>query len=65
MCMQRWNICIPHFMEELPSLYWIPKSHKKLCLDSRFIAACNKCTTKSLSSLLQSVSKKVLLLHLK
>ena len=25
--LKRWNICIPPVMEELPTLYWMPKLH--------------------------------------
>ena len=38
-------------MEELPTVYWMPKLHKSL-YGSRFIAVSNKCTNKPLSSLL-------------
>ena len=49
--MKRWNINIPLDMEELPSVYWLPKLHKNP-YGNRFIAASNKCTTKPLSRLL-------------
>ena len=49
--LKRWNIRIPPVMEELPTLYWMPKLHKNP-FGSRFIAASNKCTTKPLSTLL-------------
>ena len=28
--LKRWNICIPPVMEELPTLYWMPKLHNNL-----------------------------------
>ena len=49
--MKRSNINIPLDMEELPSVYWLPKLHKNP-YSNRFIAASNKCTTKPLSTLL-------------
>ena len=41
---QRWNIYIPPLMEQLPTMYWLPKLHKNP-YGSRFIAASNKCST--------------------
>ena len=38
-------------MEQLPTLYWLPKMHKDP-IGSRFIAASSACTTKPLSQLL-------------
>ena len=49
--MKRWNINIPLDMEELPSIYWVPKLHKNP-YGNRFTAASNRCRTKSLSRLL-------------
>ena len=46
-----WDILIPSDMQQLPTLYWLPKMHKSP-YSSRFIAASNKCTTKPLSCLL-------------
>ena len=51
--LKRWNIGNPPVMEELPTVYWMPKLLKNL-YGSRFIAVSNKCTTKPLSSLLDS-----------
>ena len=45
------NIVVPPIMEELPSLYWLPRLHKNP-YSSSFIAALNRCTTKPLSELL-------------
>ena len=45
------DINIPPDMEELPSVYWLPKLHKNP-YGNTFIAASNKCTTKPLSRLL-------------
>ena len=47
MDMSKWNISIPSAMEELPSLYWLPKLHT-YPYGSRVIAASNKCPTKPL-----------------
>ena len=49
--MKSKSISIPHEMEQLPCMYWLPKLHKTP-FGSRFIAASNKCTTKPLSRLL-------------
>ena len=57
--MKRWNINISPDMEELPSVYWLPKLHKNP-YGNRFIAASNKCTTKPLSRLLTNCVKTVL-----
>ena len=54
------NILVPPTMEELPSLYWLPKMHKTP-YGSRFIAASNRCTTKPLSGLLTACLSTVLL----
>ena len=40
--MQSKGITAPSIMEELPSLYWLPKLHKTP-YGSRFIAALNRC----------------------
>ena len=48
---KRWNVSIPPVMEELCTVYRMPKLHKNP-YGSRFIAASNKCTTKPLSTLL-------------
>ena len=48
-------------LQQLPSLYWLPKLHKTP-YGSRFIAASNKCTTKQLSSIL-TVCLSAVLLH--
>ena len=50
---------MPLDMEELPSIYWLPKLHKNP-YGNRFIAASNKCTTKPLSRLLTSCLSTVL-----
>ena len=49
----KMRISVKENMEQLPSFYWLPKLHKTP-YGSRFIAASNKCTTKSLSSTLTS-----------
>ena len=45
--------------EDLPSFYWSPKLHKNP-YGKRFIAASNKCTTKSLSKLLITCLAKII-----
>ena len=60
---KHWNIGILPVIEELPTVYWIPKLHKNPC-GSRFNAASNKCTTKPLASLLTTCLT-ALLVHLK
>ena len=57
--MVRNEIEVQEQHEQLPSLYWLPKLHKKP-YGSRVIAASNKCTTKRLSSLLTSCFKTII-----
>jgi len=52
-CLRGWNIGIPSDMEQLPSMYWLPKLHKTP-YGSRFIAASSKCSTRPLSGLLMT-----------
>ena len=57
--MKHWNINIPLDMEELSSIYWLPKLLKNL-YSNRFIAVSNRCTTKPRSRLLTSCLSTVL-----
>ena len=43
-------------MEQLPTMYWLPKLHKNP-YGSRFIAASNKCSTMPLLGLLTTILK--------
>ena len=52
------SMCINVVHENLPSFYWLPKLHKNR-YGQRFIAASNKCTTKSLSKLLTTCLAKI------
>ena len=47
------NIVVMPELQHLQSFYWLPKLHKQP-YGARFIAASNKCTTKTLSKLLTS-----------
>ena len=49
--LKQWNIAVSGELQQLPTLYWLPKLHKNP-YGSRFIAASCKCTTKPLSKLL-------------
>ena len=53
------NIDVEPEHEDLPSFYWLPKLHKNP-YGKRFIAASNKCTTKSLSKLLTTCLAKII-----
>ena len=53
------NIDVEPEHEDLPSFYWLPKLHKNP-YGKRFIAASNKCTTKSLSKLLTTCLVKII-----
>ena len=56
---QKVNIVVEPEHEDLPSFYWLPKLHKNP-YGKRFIAASNKCTTKSLSKLLTTCLAKII-----
>ena len=57
--MTKVNIDVEPEHEDLPSFYWLPKLHKNP-YGKRFIAASNKCTTKSLSKLLTTCLAKII-----
>ena len=52
--MTNLNITTKDDLNDLPSLYWIPKLHKKP-YKARFIAGSSKCSTTALSKILTSV----------
>ena len=56
--MTKVNINVEPDHEDLPSFYWLPKLHKNP-YGKRFIAASNRCTTKSLSKLLTTCLAKI------
>ena len=56
--MTKVNINVEPEHEDLPSFYWLPKLHKNP-YGKRFIAASNRCTTKSLSKLLTTCLAKI------
>ena len=56
--MTKVNINVEPEREDLPSFYWLPKLHKNP-YGKRFIAASNRCTTKSLSKLLTTCLAKI------
>ena len=58
--MMKNSIDVDSEHECLPSFYWLPKLHKTP-YGTRFIAACNKCTSRRLSSLLTSCFKTILI----
>ena len=49
----KYNIILKDYQEKLPTLYWIPKLHKRP-YKARFIANSTSCTTKRISILLTS-----------
>ena len=56
--MTKVNINVEPEHENLSSFYWLPKLHKNP-YGKRFIAASNRCTTKSLSKLLTTCLAKI------
>jgi len=62
--MSKYGITIPKNMMKLPKLYSIPKMHKQVP-KQRFIAASNKCSTKSLSNIITKCLKLILAQHRK
>ena len=53
---KRFGIQIEEKSKQLPSMYWIPKMHKKP-VGARFIISSKKCTTKSLSKIISNIFK--------
>ena len=50
---QKFSVCVKERQDRLPTMYWLPKLHKKT-YKARFIANSSSCTTTELSKLLTS-----------
>ena len=50
----RFAVSVNEDQERLPTLYWLPKLHKKRKYRARFIANSSSCTTTEVSKLLTS-----------
>ena len=44
----KFSVCVKERQERLPTMYWLPKLHKRL-YKARFIANSSSCTTTELS----------------
>ena len=49
----KFSVCVKGRQDRLPTMYWLPKLHKKT-YKARFIANSSSCTTTELSKLLTS-----------
>ena len=49
----KFAVCVKECQDRLPSMYWLPKLHKRP-YKARFIANSSSCTTTELSKLLTS-----------
>ena len=49
----KFSVCVKERQDRLPTMYWLPKLHKKT-YKARFIANSSSCTTTELSKLLTS-----------
>ena len=49
----KFSVCVSEGQDKLPTMYWLPKLHKRLC-KARFIAYSSSWTTTDLSKLLTS-----------
>ena len=49
----KFSVCVKERQDRLPTMYWLPKLHKRL-YKARFIANSSSCTTTELSKLLTS-----------
>ena len=49
----KFSVCVNEGQDKLPTMYWLPKLHKRPC-KARFIANSSSCTTTELSKLLTS-----------
>ena len=49
----KFSVCVKERQDRLPTMYWLPKLHKKT-YKARFIANSSSCTTTELSKLLIS-----------
>ena len=48
------SVCVKECQDRFPTMYWLPKLHKKKTHKARFIANSGSCTTTELSKLLTS-----------
>ena len=49
----KFSVCVKERQDRLPTMYWLPKLHKRP-FKARFIANSSSCTTTELSKLLTS-----------
>ena len=49
----KFSVCVKEHQDRLPTMYWLPKLHKRP-YKARFIANSSSCTTTELSKLLTS-----------
>ena len=49
----KFSVCVKERQDRFPTMYWLPKLHKRPC-KARFIANSSSCTTTKLSKLLTS-----------
>ena len=49
----KFSVCVKERQDRLPTMYWLPKLHKKT-YKARFIASSSSCSTTKLSKLLTS-----------
>ena len=49
----KFSVCVNEGQDKLPTMYWLPKLHKRPC-KARFISNSSSCTTTELSKLLTS-----------
>ena len=49
----KFSVCVKERQNRLPTMYWLPKLHKRSC-KARFITHSSSCTTTELSELLTS-----------
>ena len=54
----KFGVFVDEYHSKLPTLYWLPKRHKRF-FKSRFIANCSSCTTTELSIILTSCLKAI------
>ena len=49
----KFSVCVNEDQDKFPTIYWLPKLHKRPCI-AKFIANASSCTTTELSKLLTS-----------